>query len=215
MSSEQTHFSDAFPDSENEERIRVISALAVEAVEEINKLGQGYPEAYRDALSYMTRGARLSQFEVLTSAVIEVAKNQIIEESPFYLLDDVHFQVLESELKSQGRLSDFFEAHTEASRQAIADGMREGTDDFLRVLVPEAITEIDPERRETFFIPWRKDLLDKIDPCYMNENEDESCEVFLPTRLPDIYVIHSYAPVDDALPVEEIRLLPNLTNWRR
>lgn len=210
MSHDQYHSSYNYFDESDVARTKAIAVLSVGVVEKMNVIGQGYPEQYSDELDYIAMGARLSQFEVLANAVVEVARDQVMKEQPFYLLDDIHFHVLESELKLQDRLSEFFDANTTASRDAIAKGMRAGTDDFLRILVPEDIARAEPEHTDTYFMPWAKNMLTYVKPRYVNKTSDEEFEVFLPTALPNIYVAHVYSK-DSNFPAEELRLIADPT----
>lgn len=213
MSHDQPSFSHDYSDEPDAARTRAIAVLSLGVVEEMNRISQGYPEQYSEEFGYITMGARLSQFEVLASAVVEVARDQVMKEQPFYLLDDVHFHMLESELKAQDRLSEFFDTNTAACRESIAKGMRAGTDDFLRMLVPEEIADANPEQADVYFTPWTKNMLEYVRPNYMKKADDGGCEVFLPTTLPNVYVAHVYSG-SHSVPTEELRLIADPTDFR-
>ena len=213
MSHDHPSFSYDYSDGSDAARTKAIAVLSLGVVEEMNRISQGYPEQYRGELEYITMGARLSQFEVLAGAVVEVARDQVMKEQPFYLLDDVHFHMLESELKTQDHLLEFFDTNTAACRESIAKGMRTGTDDFLRMLVPEEIADANPEQASVYFTPWAKNMLDYVRPNYMKKTDDGGCEVFLPTTLPNVYVAHVYSDSQN-LPTEELRLIADPTNLR-
>lgn len=216
MPGEYSSFPNVDFDDQDYERVKAIASFSSAVLEMLNRIGQGYPDAERftERFTYISTGARLSQLAIVANSVIELAKEQRLSYEPFYLIDEAHVETLENNLKTYD-LPEFYSQNEKACQQAIVDGIRLGTDDFLRMMVPETITNSDPARVETFFIPWRKDLLKMIDPMYTLAREDGGCEIFLPTRLPNIYVVHGYPGDSTSIPLEEIRLIvnPTVPSW--
>lgn len=207
MSNEHLSPNDHTYDEENYERLLPLYTLQSRVIEEMNRFGPCDIDI--ETIEDITTVTRAAHFETVASFVIEAAKGQVIHKKPFLLIDDARFRAYE--LMMSMDLQELYDENTVAVKEAIAKGMREGADHFLRLLVPEAISEANPDFKDVYFLPWRKDLLGKIKPRYKTEeSENQKHEVYLPTNLPDICVVHVYPKTEHSLPIEEIRVIPNL-----
>jgi hypothetical protein len=77
---------------------------------------------------------------------------------------------------------------------ALEEGMRQGTDDFLRLLAPEGMDKL--ECPEMCFYPYKKSALEGYFPFYQHESGSKA--VPLPTILPNVSIYLLYPPNSDS-----------------
>lgn len=152
-----------------------------------------YSDPLEEVMQNVTRRARREQLTLLSEFVFEIAEHQDYTE-PIDL--DAPGLIDWSAFRPDG-----FPLRTDFYRQKVGEGEQLGTEDMLAFLVPPDITEL--TERETHFLPWKKQLLQRKYPDSFNK--DGSGTVRFPTRLPNIEVTYTYV-ADSDTPVRTIAL---------
>lgn len=100
----------------------------------------------------------------------------------------------------------FYEAYTTEAQAAINQGEKAGTNDFLEILAPDNIIDLDARR--THFSPWTRGAARKWakrQGYTVDLYPNDSMQLSLPTKIPNVEILYFYPP-ETNIPKRTIQL---------
>lgn len=188
-------FYNGTPERERDRIIRTVTEEVTDRVNELRNSRYSYPQNLKEMEDVIISGTGEMQLMALALFVFEISSNE----------DETSFIDLEYTNTVPITIPSEFSVYSEELQMAAKKGEIQGTNDFLKILVPSDIT--DPTSREIYYSPWRKDLLRRKG--ILHDNADKSALAVLKTVLPNIGVLYHYPPFHD-FPERTIRLMYGL-----